>query len=62
MTFDITKTNTYDAVFGLPWLELYKPAIRYKERTIRFIDCEYERRQKTEILPVSLSAISAYYR
>jgi hypothetical protein len=44
MVFDITKTSTYNAVFGLLWLELYKPAIEYKERTIRFIDCKYERR------------------
>jgi hypothetical protein len=62
MTFDITKTNTYNTVFGLLWLELYEPAIRYKERTIRFTGYKYERRQETKILSVSLSAISAYYR
>jgi hypothetical protein len=60
--FDITRTSTYDAVFKLLWLELYKPVIRYKERTIRFIEYNCERRSETEILLILLSAISAYYR
>jgi hypothetical protein len=41
--FDITKISTYNAVFGLLWLELYKLIIRYKERTIRFIEYKYEK-------------------
>ena len=64
MSFDITKTSIYDAVFRLPWLEKHEPTIGYKERTIRFIGCacEGKKRQRIEILPVSLSAMSAYYR
>jgi hypothetical protein len=61
MIFDIIKINTYNAVFGLLWLELYEPAIEYKERTIRFIEYKYEKRRETEILLVSLSAINTYY-
>jgi hypothetical protein len=62
MVFDITKISTYDVVFRLPWLELYEPAIDYKERTIRFTGYNCERRKEIEILPISLSVISAYYR
>jgi hypothetical protein len=61
MIFDIIKISIYNAVFGLLWLKLYEPAIGYKERTIRFIDYKYEKRKETEILSISLSAISAYY-
>jgi hypothetical protein len=44
MVFNIIKTSIYNVVFELPWLELHEPAIKYKERTIRFTEYNYERR------------------
>jgi hypothetical protein len=61
MSFDLTKTSTYDAVLGLPWLELHDPDLRFRARTIAFDRCECNKETgNTEIFPVSLSAMRAY--
>ena len=45
LSFDITKTSTYDATFRLSWLEKYELTIRFKEKTVEFenYDCIEER-------------------
>jgi hypothetical protein len=63
MQFDITETSTYDATFGLPWLEKHEPDIAYKARTIQFDKCSCNSgTSAVEILPVSLAAMAAYQR
>jgi hypothetical protein len=63
MQFDITETSTYDAIFGLLWLEKHKPDIVYKVRTIQFDKYSYNSEiSAIEILLVSLAAIAVYQR
>ena len=61
MQFDITKTSSYDATFGLPWLEKHEPTIAYRNKTIRFDKCECKQ-SGVEICELSLKAMSAFYR
>jgi RNase H-like domain found in reverse transcriptase/Reverse transcriptase (RNA-dependent DNA polymerase)/Integrase zinc binding domain/Chromo (CHRromatin Organisation MOdifier) domain len=61
--FDITVTSSYDAVFGLPWLEKHNPTIGFRTRTIRFNGCGcMGRKERTKIVPVSLNAMGAYWK
>jgi hypothetical protein len=44
MSFDLTKTSTYDATFGLPWLEKHEPTIGYRDKTVKFEKCDCDDR------------------
>jgi hypothetical protein len=62
VNFDITRTNTYDAVLGLSWLEKHNPIINYKDRTIIFNSYDCKPTKNTNIKKVSVRAINAYFR
>jgi hypothetical protein len=63
MQFDIIEISTYDAIFGLLWLEKYKPDIAYKARTIQFDKCSYNLKiSAIKILSVFLAAMAVYQR
>jgi hypothetical protein len=62
VNFDITRTNTYDAVLGLSWLEKYNPTINYKNRIIIFNGCDYQLTKNINIEEISVRAMNAYFR
>jgi hypothetical protein len=62
VNFDIIKTNTYDAVLGLPWLAQHNPIINYKDRIMVFDDCGCKLTKNTDIEKVLVRAINAYFR
>jgi hypothetical protein len=62
VNFDIIRTNTYDAVLGLLWLEKHNLTINYKERTMAFDGCDYKLIRNTDIEEMSVRVINAYFR
>lgn len=62
ISFDITKTSTYDATFGLPWLEKHEPTIRYKSKTVKFENCDCNRTERVEVQEISLKAMTAFHK
>jgi hypothetical protein len=62
VNFDVTRTSTYDAVLGLPWLAQYNPTINYKDRTMVFDGCGCKLTRDTDIEEVSVRAMNAYFR
>jgi hypothetical protein len=62
INFDVTRTNTYDAVVGLLWLEKYNPTINYRDRTMVFNGCGCRPIKNTNIEEMSVRAMNAYFR
>jgi hypothetical protein len=62
VSFDVTRTNTYDAVLGLLWLEKHNPTINYKKRTMSFNGYGCKPKKNIDIEKVLMRAINAYYR
>jgi hypothetical protein len=60
LNLNMTKTSTYNATFGLPWLKKHNPRISYKKRIIKFKNCEYQ--SKPEIHEIFLKAIVTFYK
>jgi len=60
LNLDVTETSTYDATFGLPWLEKHDPRISYRKGVIKFENCECQ--PTTEIQEISLKAMAAFYK
>jgi hypothetical protein len=56
----MTKTSTYNVIFGLLWLKKYDSRINYRKRIIKFENCECQ--FKSEIQEISLKAIATFYK
>jgi hypothetical protein len=62
VNFDIIKTNTYDAVLRLPWLEKYNPTINYKDRIMVFNGCDCKLIKNTDIKKILVRAMNVYFK
>jgi hypothetical protein len=60
LNLDITKTSTYDVIFGLSWLKKHNPRISYRKEVIKFENCECQ--PKLKIQKISLKAITVFYK
>jgi len=56
-----TTYSTYDATFGLLWLEKHEPTIGYKAKTAKFEKCQCGDTGRIERQELSLRAMSPFH-